>query len=94
MAGRLAAEGVDITKKHSGPQSFGLPLAALTRCSLREHLVQTIWIEANHDFFAHDDGGSGATLIGPDQFEYSLLVHADVLDFKWDPFLRKVGLGP
>jgi hypothetical protein len=33
-------------------------------------------------------------VVRSDQFSKGLLVHADVLNLKWDPFLRKVGLSP
>ena len=49
---------------------------------------------SDHDLIAHDNGGSGAAVIRSDQFGKGLLVHADVLNLKCDPFLRKVGLSP
>jgi hypothetical protein len=61
---------------------------------LRKHLVQFLWVKADHHFFANDNGGSGTAVIGADQFENSPLVRTYILEFEWDPFLRKVGLSP
>jgi hypothetical protein len=59
-----------------------------------KQLVQAVRIKADHDLVSYNNGRGGAALIGADKLKNSLLVHADVFDLKWDPFLRKVGLGP
>jgi hypothetical protein len=61
---------------------------------LGKHLVQLVRIEANHDFVANNNSGSGTAVICTDHLKDRLLVLADVLDFKLCTFLRKVGLGP
>ena len=59
-----------------------------------KHRVQFLWVKADHDLLAYDNGWSGATVIGADQLKNGALVRTHVLHFKLDPFLRKVGLSP
>jgi hypothetical protein len=61
---------------------------------LCKHLVQFFRVKADHDLFADDDGGSGTAVVGANQLKYRALVRTDVLKFKLDTFLRKVGLSP
>lgn len=59
-----------------------------------EHLLQSFWIKADHDFFAHDDGRRGTALVLPYQLAHEGAVSGDVFAFKLDPSLREVGLRP
>ncbi len=70
----------------------GLISAAVTL--LGKQLVQPVRIESDQDLVSDNNGRCGAALVGSDQLEDGLLVHADIFNFKWNPFLRKVGLSP
>jgi len=59
-----------------------------------KQLVQPVRIKSDHDAVANHNGRGGTTVVGANQLENGLLVSTDVLYFKRDPFLRKVGLGP
>src|ERR1043165_9347019 len=61
---------------------------------LCKHLVQAVRIKTDHDLITNNDCGSGAAIVGAYQFKDRLLVRTDILDFKLNPFLRKVGLSP
>ena len=73
------------------PKSRGFN--SLSTASACKHLVQFGGIKTDHDLIADDNGGGGTAVIGPDQFEYRLLVGTDVFHFELDPSLREVGLG-
>jgi hypothetical protein len=62
--------------------------------SAGKHLVESHWIESDHDLIVHYNRGRGVAVVFADQVHYGLLVHADISDFKVDTFLRKVVLGP
>lgn len=66
----------------------------LSAKSLCKHFIQPVGIEPNHHLIAYDNRRSSPALVGPDQFKDGLLVHAHILYFKRNPFLRKVGFSP
>lgn len=80
------------------PRSLSWGKAALPDFSSRvlfgKHLVEAIGIEANHDLFVHNDGRGRVAIVGANQFHQCRLVRADIFQFKFDTFLRKVILRP
>ena len=63
--------------------------------ALREHLVETLRIETDHDLFADDERWSGAAVVGSDELEDVLLVGGHVAFFEVDTSILEVGLsGP